>query len=77
MKPALSISDDLLRQIQELAEEKGVSQGEILQEAVQDYLTCHATRETLDCSEEEAKEDEECRAFVAAAARKIFERVEW
>ena len=78
MKTAVSIPDDLFEAVERLAERERKSRSALYVAALREYVARHAPDEITkamnrSCDEVGAAPDE----FVAAAARRLLERVEW
>ncbi|MCZ7625703.1 MAG: hypothetical protein C3F12_05285 [Candidatus Methylomirabilota bacterium] len=79
MKTAVSIPDEIFKQVERLAKRTGMSRSRLFSEALCEYVARHASDEVTDamdrvCAElGEATPDE----FTARAARQILERSEW
>ncbi|MDP8923146.1 MAG: ribbon-helix-helix domain-containing protein [Chloroflexota bacterium] len=78
MGTAVSLPDDLFEQAERLAKQRNIHRGELVAEAVREYVARHdpdAVTEALNrvIDQEGADLDSPLRA----AARRTFERVEW
>jgi metal-responsive CopG/Arc/MetJ family transcriptional regulator len=78
MKTAVSIPEAVFRDADRLARRTGKSRSQLYGEALREYVARHAPDEVTEamnraCEKAGAGPDE----FVAAAARRALERVEW
>jgi hypothetical protein len=78
MKTAVSIPDEIFAKAERLARRGGRSRSEVFSAALREYVARHAPDEVTDtmnqvCDRVGGQQD----AFVAAAARRVLENVEW
>ena len=78
MKTAVSIPDEVFEKVERLAEREQRSRSEVYSAALREYVARHAPDEVTEamnrvCDQVGAEPDE----FLAAAARRVLERVEW
>jgi len=78
MKTAVSIPDELFEGAERLARRTKKSRSRVFREALQEYLARHSPEEVTEAMNKALAEIGDQRdPFVAAAARRILERVEW
>lgn len=78
MKTAISIPDDLFAKADQFAQRTGVPRSQVFSEALRDYLAKHAPDEVTEAMDRALAEiDQPVDEFIASAARRVFERVEW
>lgn len=78
MKTAVSIPDEIFEKAERLAERERRSRSEVYSAALREYVARHAPDEVTDAMNRVCDEvGGETDAFVAAAARRVLERVEW
>ena len=78
MKTAVSIPDEIFERAERLARRHRWSRSEVYAAALDEYVARHAPDEVTDTMNrvcEEARHQED--AFLAAAGRCAFDRVEW
>ena len=78
MKTAVSIPDDIFERAERLARRRQCSRSEVYAAALHEYVARHAHDEVTDAMNRVC--DEVCGesdSFVAAASRRILDRVEW
>ncbi len=78
MKTAVSIPDDIFERAERLVLQERKSRSEVYAAALDEYLARHAREEITDtmnrvCDEVGEADD----AFLNAAGRQVFDRVEW
>ena len=78
MKTAVSIPDDIFERAERLASREQRSRSDVYAAALDQYLARHARDEITEtmnrvCDEVGESDD----AFLAAAARRVLDRVEW
>ena len=78
MKTAVSIPNEILGKVERLAERERRSRSEVYGAALREYVAPHGPDEVTEamnrvCDQVGAESDE----FLAAAARRVLERVEW
>ena len=78
MKTAVSIPDEVFEKAERLAERERRSRSEVYSAALREYVARHEPDEVTDamnrvCDRVSTEPDE----FLAAAARRVLERVEW
>lgn len=78
MKTAISIPDEVFYKVEGLAEREQKSRSAVYSAALREYVARHAPDEITEamnrtCDQVGATPD----AFVAAATRRLLERVEW
>ena len=78
MKTAVSIPDDIFERAERLARRNQCSRSEVYAAALDEYVARHAHEEVTDalnrvCDEVGGESDD----FLAAAGRRILDRVEW
>ena len=78
MKTAISIPDDIFERAERLASQEQRSRSEVYATALDEYLARHVREEVTDtmnrvCDEVGENDD----AFLAAAGRRVLDRVEW
>ena len=78
MKTAVSIPDDIFERAERFARRTQRSRSEVYAAALDDYVVRHAHDEVTDamnrvCDQVGDSDD----AFVAAASRRVLDRVEW
>lgn len=78
MKTAVSIPDEVFQKVERLAERERRSRSEVYSAALREYVARHSPDEDTEamnrvCDQVGAEPDE----FLAAAARRVLERVEW
>ena len=78
MKTAVSIPDDIFERAERLARRKRCSRSEVYAAALDEYVARHAHDEITDVMNRVCDEvGDESDAFLAAAGRRILDRVEW
>jgi metal-responsive CopG/Arc/MetJ family transcriptional regulator len=78
MKTAVSIPDEVFEGAERLARRTRKSRSRIFSDALKEYLARHTPEEVTEAMNNALAEISEQRdPFVAAAARRILERVEW
>ncbi len=78
MKIAISIPQDVFAQAEQLARRLKKSRSQLYSEAVAEYTARHSPDEMIEAiNQAYAEPDPETDAFVAAAARRTLEQVEW
>jgi metal-responsive CopG/Arc/MetJ family transcriptional regulator len=78
MKTAISVPDRIFREAERHALRAKKSRSQLYAEAVAEYLARHAPDEVTEAMNRVADENETgSNTFVAAAAYRTFERVEW
>jgi metal-responsive CopG/Arc/MetJ family transcriptional regulator len=78
MKTAVSIPDEVLKEIERLARRVGRSRSEIISAALSEYVARHASDEVtdaIDCVTAGVADSDD--AFNARAARRILAENEW
>lgn len=78
MKTAVSVPDELFKQVEGLAKREGKSRSQVYQEALAEYLLRRdpsTTTDTMDCVLEQVGVEPD--RWVDAAARRVIEDVEW
>ena len=78
MKTAVSIPDDIFERAERLARRKHRSRSEVYAAALDEYVARHAHDEVTDTMNrvcDEVGDDND--AFLAAAGRRVLDRVEW
>ena len=78
MKTAVSIPDAIFEKVERLAERERRSRSEVYSAALGEYVARHAPDEVTDamnrvCDQVGSEPDE----FLAVAARRVLQRVEW
>ena len=78
MKTAVSIPDEIFEKVERLAERERRSRSEVYSAALGEYVARHAPDEVTDamnrvCDQVGSQPDE----FLAVAARRVLQRVEW
>ncbi len=78
MKTAVSIPDEIFDKVERLAERERKSRSALYSAALREYVARHAPDEITEamnrtCDQVGATRDE----FLAVAARRVLERVEW
>ncbi len=78
MKTAVSIPDEIFEKVERLAERERRSRSEVYSAALGEYVARHAPDEVTDamnrvCDQVGSEPDE----FLAVAARRVLQRVEW
>ena len=78
MKTAVSIPDDIFERAERLASQEQRSRSEVYATALDEYLARHVRDEVTDtmnhvCDEVGENED----GFLAAAGRRVLDRVDW
>ncbi len=78
MKTAVSIPDEVFEKVERLAEREQRSRSELYSTALREYVARHAPDEVTEamnrvCDQVGDEPDE----FLAVAARRVLERVEW
>ena len=78
MKTAVSIPDDIFERADQLARQEKRSRSELYAAALREYVARHAHDEVADAMNRvcEAVGDTD-DAFLAAASRRVLDRVEW
>ena len=78
MKTAVSIPDDIFERAEQLARQEQRSRSELYAAALHDYVARHARDEVTEAMNRacEAIGDAD-DAFLAAAGRRVLDRVEW
>lgn len=78
MKTAVSISDEILKEIERLARRVGRSRSEIISAALSEYVARHAPDQVTDAIHRViADADDAHDAFSATAAHRILAETEW
>jgi metal-responsive CopG/Arc/MetJ family transcriptional regulator len=78
MKTVISISDDLFRRAESLAKRTKKSRSQLYSEALREYLNRHSEDDITTAINRVIDEvGDEPDPFIAAAARRLLERVEW
>ncbi len=79
MKTAISVPDDLFRAAERHARRVRKSRSQLYAEALTEYLARHAPDEVTEAMNRvvERLTDPGPEPFVAAAARRVFQRTEW
>ena len=78
MKTAVSIPDDIFERAERLASQEQRSRSEVYATALDEYLARHVREEVTDTMNrvcDEVGDDND--AFLAAAGRRVLDRVEW
>ena len=78
MKTAVSIPDEVFEKVERLAERERRSRSEVYSAALREYVARHSPDEVTEAmnrvSDQVGAEPDE---FLAVAARRVLERVEW
>ena len=79
MKTAVSLPDTVFRAAEQLAKRARKSRSQLYADAFREYLTRHAPDEVTEAMNRavDGAGPVEPDAFVARAARRVFERAEW
>ena len=78
MKREVSIPDEIFERAEQLARRNGRSRSEVYAAAIDKYVARHAPDEVTETMNRACEEvDDEVDEFVAAAERRILERVDW
>ena len=78
MKTAVSIPDEIFEKAERLAERERRSRSAVYSAALREYVARHAPDDVTDAMNRVCDAvDGESDAFVAAASRRVLERVEW
>jgi metal-responsive CopG/Arc/MetJ family transcriptional regulator len=78
MKTAVSIPDEVFEGAERLARRTKKSRSRLFSDALKEYLARHTPEEVTEAMNKAVAEIGEQRdPFVAAAARRVLERVEW
>jgi metal-responsive CopG/Arc/MetJ family transcriptional regulator len=78
MKTAVSLPDAVFEEAERLAADLGTTRSELYARALSEYIARHAPDRVTEAMNRVIDEvGEEPDPFVAAAARRILERVEW
>jgi metal-responsive CopG/Arc/MetJ family transcriptional regulator len=78
MKTAVSIPDEIFQTAERLARRMKKSRSRLYAEALSEYVSRHSSDEATESMNVALKEIGDARdSFVATAARKVLERVEW
>jgi metal-responsive CopG/Arc/MetJ family transcriptional regulator len=78
MKTAVSIPDDVFEKVERLARRARKSRSEVFSAALREYVARHAPDEVTEAMNRVCEEiDDEGDDFVATAARRQLENVEW
>lgn len=78
MKTAVSVPDDVFKNVERLARETGRSRSEVYSAALREYAARHAPDEITDALDRVAEQIGEAPdAFMAAAASRVLETAEW
>jgi len=78
VKTAVSIPDDVLERAERLARRARQSRSEVFSRALREYVARHLPDEVTEAMDRVCTEvGEERDPFVAGAARRTLERVEW
>jgi metal-responsive CopG/Arc/MetJ family transcriptional regulator len=78
MKVAVSIPDDVFAEADALAKRLKTSRSEIYSRALEEFIGHHASDRVTDSMNEVVDSvGGEADAFVAAAARRVFDKTEW
>jgi len=78
MKTAVSIPDEVFEGAERFARRTKKSRSRIFSEALKEYLARHTPEQVTEAMDKALEEiGEQKDAFVAAAARRTLERVEW
>jgi Arc/MetJ-type ribon-helix-helix transcriptional regulator len=78
MKTAVSIPDEVFEKIELLARRAGRSRSEVFSAALAEYVAKHAPDEVTEAMDRVIAEvGDQQDGFVAAAARRILEKMEW
>jgi len=78
MKTAVSIPDEIFQKAERLAQRAGRSRSDVYTAALTDYVARHAPDEVTEAMNRVCDQvGDDDRAFVAAAARRVLESVEW
>lgn len=78
MKTAVSIPDEVFQKAERLAQQAGRSRSDVYAAALTDYVARHAPDEVTEAMNRVCDQvGDGDRAFVAAAARRVLESVEW
>jgi metal-responsive CopG/Arc/MetJ family transcriptional regulator len=78
MKTAISIPDEVFKRAERLAKRKRKSRSQLYSDAVREYVNRHSEDEITEAMNRVIdKVGEKADPFVAAAARRTIERVEW
>ena len=78
MKTAISIPDDLFKRVERLPARKRMSRSAVYAAALREYVARHAPDDVTEAMNRVCEEVGDGRdEFVAAAARRALERVEW
>lgn len=78
MKTAVSIPDEIFEKVERLAERERRSRSEVYSAALREYVARHAPDDVTDAMNRVCDEVcEQSDPFVAVAARRVLERVEW
>jgi len=78
MKTAVSIPDELFDAVERLAERERESRSAVYSAALREYVARHAPDEVTEAMNRTCDQvGEGSDGFVAVAARRVLERVEW
>lgn len=78
MKTAVSVPNGLFERADRFARRTGKSRSEVFQDALREYLARHAPDEITEATNRVVESaGESAEEFVAAASRRVLERVEW
>ena len=78
MKTAVSIPDDIFERAERLARRERRSRSQLYAAALDEYVARHAHDEVTDTMNRVCEEvGDGTDAFLAAAGRRVLERVEW
>ena len=78
MKTAVSLPDETFQKAERLAQRAGRSRSDVYTAALTDYVARHAPDEVTEAMNRVCDQiGDDDRAFVAAAARRVLESVEW
>ena len=77
MKTAVSLPDDVFDRAERLAKRAGRSRSEVYAAALREYVARHSPDEITEALNRVYADEEGIDGFVAEAARKTLEAVEW
>jgi metal-responsive CopG/Arc/MetJ family transcriptional regulator len=78
MKTAVSIPDDVFEKVERFARRSKRSRSEVFSTALREYIARHAPDEVTDAINRAVDEIGDQRdEFVAAAAQRVLEKIEW
>lgn len=77
MKVAVSIPDPVFAEAEQLAREWQTTRSHLYARALSEFIGAHAPDRITKALDEGLSDDDELRDFRRAAAKRVFDRIEW